>query len=406
MATKQKVVILGATGSIGESTLEVLRQNRDDFTLFGVSGFNNLQKLQAICLEFCPAFVAISDHHADEMATFLKTHYLASTLLVGETGLIKLACLKEAQTVVGAVVGAAGLAPIFASVCAGKRVLLANKEALVMAGELLLATAERTGASILPIDSEHNAIFQCLPVSVQTNAKAIHDPNLGIKKLWLTASGGAFLHHTLDEMANATPKEAINHPNWSMGAKISVDSATMMNKGLEVIEACVLFGMPVDSVAVVIHPQSVVHSMVQYIDGSFLAQLGASDMKTPIAHALAYPKRVTSGTVSLDPLSLSDLQFFAPDTQKFACLALAIQAMRLGMGARVVLNAVNELAVQAFLDEKIRLTDIAVVLADALADERLLDVLGMRLTTLDEVMAVDAKARQIGAVLIQQREGV
>lgn len=402
MAIKQQVVILGATGSIGQSTLQVLKQNLDDFTLLGVSGFNNLQQLQTICLEFRPAFVAISDHHADEMAVFLQRHNLGSTLLVGKAGLIQLASLEEAHIVVGAVVGAVGLAPIFASVRAGKRVLLANKEALVMAGELLLATAERTGATILPIDSEHNAIFQCLPASAQTNAKAIHDPTLGIKKLWLTASGGAFLHCTFDEMDNATPEQAINHPNWSMGAKISVDSATMMNKGLEVIEACVLFGVPVDSVAVVIHPQSVVHSMVQYSDGSFLAQLGASDMKTPIAHALAYPRRVNSGAVVLDPFALSDLQFFAPDGDKFACLGLAITAMRLGMGARISLNAANEVAVDAFLAQKIRLTDIACVVRQVLACEDLGKEYATCFDDLDAIMALDDKARAYAKHIIAE----
>lgn len=402
MATKQNVVVLGATGSIGCSTLQVIKHNADKFCVFGLSGFHNIQKLQQLCLEFTPAFVAIGEHHANEMSAFLQAHHLSSTLLVGDAGLTQLASLQRADIVVGAIVGAAGLAPIFASVSTGKRVLLANKEALVMAGELLLATAERTGATILPIDSEHNAIFQCLPAPAQTDRHAINTQTFGIKKLWLTASGGAFLWHSFEQMQQASVQEALAHPNWSMGQKISVDSATMMNKGLELIEACVLFGVPVDSVAVVIHPQSVVHSMVQYSDGSFLAQLGASDMKTPIAHALAYPNRIDSGAVPLDPFTLGELQFLAPDMDKFVCLGLAIHAMRLGMGARIILNAANEVAVHAFLQQKIRLTDIACVVRQALDDELFAADLSKQYHSLSVIIALDTKARAYAERLVAE----
>ena len=258
MQNKEQVVILGATGSIGQSTLAVIAQNNERFRVLGVSGFSNVAKLIQICEQFRPKFVAVGADYADELPQLLQQKNLPCTLLVGEEGLDTLASLPEADTVVAAIVGAAGLSSTLCAVQAGKKILLANKEALVMAGELVMSTARQTGAVILPIDSEHNAIFQCLPTPVQNEPSLIDKPKFGIKKLWLTASGGAFLHKSLDEMANATVAEAVNHPNWSMGQKISVDSATMMNKGLEVIEACHLFGVAVDNIGVVIHPQSIV----------------------------------------------------------------------------------------------------------------------------------------------------
>ncbi len=359
MQNKEQVVILGATGSIGQSTLEVIANNQDRYEVLGVSGFSNVSKLVQICQQFCPKWVVVGQDYADELAKQLKDNHLPCQLLVGNKGLDTLASLSEADTVVAAIVGAAGLGSVLTAVQAGKKILLANKEALVMAGELVMATARQTGAVILPIDSEHNAIFQCLPSQVQQDPTKITDPSFGIKKLWLTASGGAFLHKSYEKMQTASVAEAVNHPNWSMGQKISVDSATMMNKGLEVIEAHHLFGVAVDNIGVVIHPQSIVHSLVEYVDGSLLAQCGNPDMKTPIAHALAYPNRINSGSVPLDLMTMSELQFFSPDMQKFACLSLAIQAIKQGNGASIVLNAANEVAVQAFLSGNIALTDIA-----------------------------------------------
>ena len=303
--------------------------------------------------------------------------------------MVELATLAEVDMVVAAIVGAAGLPSTLAAANAGKTILLANKEALVMAGELMIKAVKQSNAKLLPIDSEHNAIFQCLPTAVQQQRNAIHDDNHGIKKLWLTASGGPFLHKTLDDMKRASVAEAVKHPNWSMGQKISVDSATMMNKGLELIEASFLFDMPVSEIEVVIHPQSIVHSMVEYNDGSFLAQLGSPDMRTPIAHAMAYPNRISSGVERLDIFKLSNLNFVRPDLEKFKCLGLAYQAMQQGSYACIALNASNEIAVQAFLDGDIRLTDIADI-----NEKVLLQAEKQPIGSLQAILAVDKLSRE------------
>lgn len=356
---QKNIAIMGATGSIGDSTLSVVSQHPDLYNVVGVTGFSRLDKLLSICQQFKPTYVCVAKEKETTFAQMLSEAQLSCKILIGEQGLVELATLAEVDMVVAAIVGAAGLPSTLAAANAGKTILLANKEALVMAGELIIKAVKQSNAKLLPIDSEHNAIFQCLPTAVQQQRNAIHEDNHGIKKLWLTASGGPFLHKTLDDMKRASVAEAVKHPNWSMGQKISVDSATMMNKGLELIEASFLFDMPVSEIEVVIHPQSIVHSMVEYNDGSFLAQLGSPDMRTPIAHAMAYPNRISSGVERLDIFKLSNLNFVRPDLEKFKCLGLAYQAMQQGSYACIALNASNEIAVQAFLDGDIRLTDIA-----------------------------------------------
>ncbi|MFW2176232.1 MULTISPECIES: 1-deoxy-D-xylulose-5-phosphate reductoisomerase [unclassified Moraxella] len=386
----KNIALLGATGSIGDSTLSVIAQNADQYHITGVSGYSRLDKLLAICEQFRPNYVCLPTDKADEFRKLLTDHQLTCQILTGEQGLSELATLPQVDIVVASIVGSAGLPSTLSAVQAGKTVLLANKEALVMAGELMMEEVKTSGATLLPIDSEHNAIFQCLPKDIQQQRGEIHQVNHGVKKLWLTASGGPFLHKTFDDMQNATVAEAVKHPNWSMGQKISVDSATMMNKGLELIEASFLFDMPVADIGVVIHPQSIVHSMVEYNDGSILAQLGSPDMRTPIAHALAYPNRIESGVERLDLFSLSNLQFLPPDLTKFKCLSLAYQAMQCGGYACIALNASNEVAVQAFLDGEIRLTDIADI------NEQVLNQTEQQtISSLDDILQVDKKAREL-----------
>lgn len=393
--SSKKVAIFGATGSIGDSTLSVISQHPDRYQVIGLTGFSRLDKLLDLCQTFSPKYVCVPEDKAETFADLLKQHHLTCQILAGEQGLIDLATLPEVDTVVAAIVGAAGLPSTLAAAHAGKTILLANKEALVMAGELMMQAVKTSGAKLLPIDSEHNAIFQCLPSAIQQNRDDIHDNNHGVKKLWLTASGGPFLHKTFEQMQNATVAEAVKHPNWSMGQKISVDSATMMNKGLELIEASFLFDMPVSEIEVAIHPQSIVHSMVEYADGSFLAQLGSPDMRTPIAHALAYPNRTESGVERLDIFSLSNLSFVKPDLDKFKCLSLAYQAMAKGGYACIALNASNEVAVQAFLDGKIRLTDIAEINASVLAD-----VKPQKVEDLATILQIDRLAREQARLIL------
>lgn len=396
----QNITILGATGSIGASTLELMRLHADKYRLFAVSGYTNTQKLQQICVEFCPQYAVIGEQGAAQLTRFCQDLALPTKVLVAQDGLDFVAAHSNTDVVVAAIVGAAGLSSTLAAAQAGKKILLANKESLVMAGDLLMQSAQKSGAVILPIDSEHSAIFQCLPQEVQRNRTLTYDSRLGIKQLWLTASGGAFLHKSYTDMQNASAQDATKHPNWSMGKKISVDSNTMMNKGLELIEACYLFGVQAKDIKVVIHPQSIVHSLVEYTDGSFVAQLGTPDMKTPIAYALSYPNRMTSGAQALDLFALQDLQFIAPDEQKFACLALAKKAMALGNGACIILNASNEVAVWAFLQGKIRLTDIADIVARSLAATEFCDILCQSLSSLADILALDKKARAFAHTLL------
>lgn len=402
--TSQSIALLGATGSIGQSTLDIIRLHLDKYRLFAVSGFANWQKLLDICQEFNPAFAIIGDACFDVFNDKINALNLPIQVLKISDGLDFVASHRQVDTVVCAIVGSAGLSSTYQAVKAGKKVLLANKESLVMAGDLIMQTAKQNHATILPIDSEHNAIFQCLPKAVQNDNSLINQDNFGIKRLWLTASGGAFLHKSFEQMKHASVAQAIKHPNWSMGQKISVDSATMMNKGLEVIEACHLFGVGVDSVGVVIHPQSVVHSLVEYVDGSMLAQCGTPDMKTPIGYALAYPDRLANG-VSLNLFEMNDLQFIKPDEQKFACLALAKQAMRLGNGACIVLNGANEVAVDAFLKQKIKLTDISQVVQKCLNADELANELPKSFDNLADILVLDERAKTLARKLIDDENG-
>lgn len=394
----QRIAVLGATGSIGDSTLAILNEHWADFEVYALSGHHRLDKLLMLCQQFHPKRVGVPQDRVDEFALKLKAAGLSAEVVGGADGLIDIATDSQVDTVVAAIVGAAGLPSTLAAARAGKRILLANKEALVMAGQVMISAVEQHNATLLPLDSEHNAIFQCLPAAIQLDNTQIHDVRHGVRQLWLTASGGPFLNQSFEQMQQAGIAEAVKHPNWSMGQKISVDSATMMNKGLELIEACHLFDLPEDKIKVVIHPQSIIHSMVEYSDGSFLAQLGSPDMRTPIAHALSYPARIESGSQPLDLFALSALEFFEPDLQKFACLRLARQAMQAGTQATIILNAANELAVAAFLEGRVRLTDIADINEQALAQ-----VTTASLTAdadIDDILAIDDKARRYTAELI------
>lgn len=392
MVMTQRIAVLGATGSIGDSTLAILAAQPQNYDVYALSGYHRLDKLFALCQQFLPKRVSVPTAAVDDFAQRLSTAGLNIDVIGGATGLVDIATDPQTDTVVAAIVGAAGLPSTLAAARAGKRILLANKEALVMAGKVMINAVKTHHATLLPLDSEHNAIFQCLPFAIQQDSSQIHQPNHGVRKLWLTASGGPFLQQSFAQMQQASVAEAVKHPNWSMGQKISVDSATMMNKGLELIEACHLFDLSEDKINVVIHPQSIIHSMVEYSDGSFLAQLGSPDMKTPIAHALSYPARIDSGSQPLDLFALSGLEFIEPDLQKFACLRLARQAMQAGTQATIVLNAANEIAVAAFLNGQIRLTDIADINAQAL-DEIQVAVLD-ETADIEDILAIDNIARQ------------
>ena len=392
MVMTQRIAVLGATGSIGDSTLAILAAQPQKYEVYALSGYHRLDKLLALCQQFLPKRVSVPTAVVDVFAQRLSAAGLNIDVVGGDSGLVDIATDPQTDTVVAAIVGAAGLPSTLAAARAGKRILLANKEALVMAGKVMINAVKTHHATLLPLDSEHNAIFQCLPLAIQQDNTQVHKPNHGVRKLWLTASGGPFLQQSFAQMQQASVAEAVKHPNWSMGQKISVDSATMMNKGLELIEACHLFDLPENKINVVIHPQSIIHSMVEYSDGSFLAQLGSPDMKTPIAHALSYPDRIDSGSQPLDLFALSGLEFIEPDLQKFACLRLAREAMQAGTQATVVLNAANEIAVAAFLNGQIRLTDIADINAQAL-DEIQVSVLD-ETADIEDILAIDKIARQ------------
>lgn len=398
MVMTQRIAVLGATGSIGDSTLAILAAHPHSYEVYALSGYHRLDKLFALCQQFMPQRVCVPLVAVDDFAQRLNEVGLRIDVVGGAAGLIDMATDSQTDTVVAAIVGAAGLASTLAAARAGKRILLANKEALVMAGQVMIKAVKMHHATLLPIDSEHNAIFQCLPPSIQQDNAQIHEPTHGVRKLWLTASGGPFLQQSFADMQHAGVAEAIKHPNWSMGQKISVDSATMMNKGLELIEACHLFDLSEEKINVVIHPQSIIHSMVEYSDGSFLAQLGSPDMKTPIAHALSYPERIDSGSQPLDLYMLSNLEFIKPDLQKFACLRLARQAMQAGAQATIVLNAANEIAVAAFLAGQIRLTDIADINEQALSQVQV-PMLGSD-ADIEDILAIDATARRYADAII------
>lgn len=354
MPQQQSITILGATGSIGSSTLGVIALHPERYNIYAISGHSQLEKLAKIAKEFSPQVIVVRNQHdANKLAGMLPKDS-ASRIKVGEQALMEVANAPQVDTVMSAIVGAAGLMPTLAAVKAGKKVLLANKESLVMSGELFMDAVKRHGATLIPIDSEHNAIFQCLP----SDYEYAKPESSGISHLLLTASGGPFRESMPHQLQNVTPDQACAHPNWDMGRKISVDSASMMNKGLEFIEAKWLFGVNEDNIKVVIHPQSTIHSMVQYKDGSVLAQMGNPDMRTPIAHALAFPERIESGVEALDFSALVNFTFETPSAERFPNLFLAMRASRLGQAATTALNAANEIAVEAFLEGKIRFTDI------------------------------------------------
>ena len=363
--TQQVLTILGSTGSIGESTLDVVSRHPEKFRVFALAGHRQVDKLAAQCKQFRPEYAVVGDAgHAAELEKKLKQEGIDTQVLYGSQALIDVASADEVSGVMCAIVGAAGLPSALAAAQKGKTIYLANKETLVVSGALFMETARQHGATVLPIDSEHNAIFQVLPRDY-TGRLNEH----GINSIILTASGGPFLNTDLSTFDSITPEQAVKHPNWSMGRKISVDSASMMNKGLELIEAHWLFNCPPEKLEVVIHPQSVIHSMVRYRDGSVLAQLGNPDMRTPIAYCLGLPERIDSGVGELDFGALSALTFQKPDFNRFSCLKLAYQAMNAGGAAPCVLNAANEVAVAAFLDKRIKFTDIAKVVAHCLAQD-------------------------------------
>ncbi|UGQ27732.1 1-deoxy-D-xylulose-5-phosphate reductoisomerase [Acinetobacter calcoaceticus] len=362
----QSVCILGVTGSIGQSTLKILNQHPDKYSVFAVSAHSRISELVEICKQFQPKVAVVPEQKVAELTALFTNNKLQNIeILVGQEGLVSIASHPDVDVVMAAIVGAAGLLPTLAAVKAGKRVLLANKEALVMSGEIMMQAARDHQALLLPVDSEHNAIFQSLPHNY-LEAERNGQPQQGVSRILLTASGGPFLNYSLEQLKEVTPQQACKHPNWSMGQKISVDSATLMNKGLELIEACHLFSISEHFVTVVVHPQSIIHSMVQYVDGSTLAQMGNPDMCTPIAHALAWPERLQTNVPALNLFEYSQLNFQAPDIQKFPALDLARQAMREGGLAPTILNAANEVAVAAFLKEQIGFTNIPQVVEHTL----------------------------------------
>jgi len=358
----QWITILGATGSIGLSTLDVVARHPQRYSVFALSGKTKIQVLAQQCQIHQPKYAVVMDVDAAQQLKALLVSFKVSTeILVGIDALSAVSSDSNVDIVMAAIVGAAGLVPTLAAVNANKKVLLANKESLVMAGHLFMEALKRSSAVLLPIDSEHNAIFQCLPQQ-KNNLSAV-----GVSKLLLSASGGPFRGWTAEQMKHVTPEQACAHPNWSMGNKISVDSATLMNKGLELIEACWLFDMKEKQIEVVVHPQSIIHSLVQYVDGSVIAQLGNPDMRTPIAHALAWPDRIDSGVKNLDLFDISRLDFEKPNFNDFPCLGLACEAARIGLDAPATLNAANEIAVQAFLDKRIGFTQIADVVKESMS---------------------------------------
>ena len=392
----RNVTLLGATGSIGTSTLDVLRRHKDEFKIHAVAASSSVDKMVAIVQEFKPERVAMhNEKSAQELSKRLKDSGLYAEVLAGAQGVEEVAGDGAADVVVGAIVGAAGLKPVIAAVRSGCVIALANKEALVMSGQIFFETVKKYGSKVLPVDSEHSAIFQCLPYEAQTNLGYCDLKQANVNKILLTGSGGPFRDSPLESLKTVTAAQAIAHPVWSMGPKISVDSATMMNKGLEFIEARYLFNATDDDIKVVIHPQSVIHSMVSFTDGAILAQLGQPDMRTPIAVALGFPQRITSGVDMLDFEKLSELTFRTPDFVRYPCLKLAMQASKSGQGATTCLNAANEVAVDAFLHSKIGYLDIATVV-----DGVLQKVNVGSLSSIDEVLDTDRQAREIAKSIV------
>lgn len=391
---RQNITVLGSTGSIGVSTLDVIRRHPDRYQAFALCAHSQIDKLFEQCLEFRPRFAVVRDAAlAAQLVERCRLAGLPTEVRHGVEALVDMSSWPEVDAVMAAIVGAAGLEPTLAAARAGKRVMLANKEVLVMAGELFMHAVREHGATLLPVDSEHNAIFQSLPADFSRGL-----PACGVQKILLTASGGPFRTVALSELEHVTPDQACAHPNWVMGRKISVDSATMMNKGLEVIEARWLFDAPPEMIQVVVHPQSVIHSAVQYVDGSVLAQLGKPDMRTPIAYAMAWPERIAAGVEPLDLFKIARLDFFAPDFERFRCLQLAYDVLRAGGTAPAILNAANEVAVAAFLEGKLPFLGIARL------NERVLQSLSAGPEgSLSDVLGADAEARHLATQLIRER---
>jgi 1-deoxy-D-xylulose-5-phosphate reductoisomerase len=388
------ICILGATGSIGVNTLDVAARHPEKYKIIALSANSQVDRLVEQCEQYQPEYAVMAgEKAAQELEVKLKSKNSSVQVLSGIEGLEKIASLPQVDYVMAAIVGAAGLKPTLAAARAGKRILLANKEALVMSGQIFMDEVKNNNAELLPIDSEHNAIFQCMPEDYENGFA-----ESGITKILLTGSGGPFRTKALNELENVTPNQACAHPNWSMGRKISVDSATMMNKGLEIIEACWLFNTNPDNIQVVVHPQSVIHSMVQYSDGSVLAQLGQPDMRTPIAHALAWPERIESGVEKLDFFSISKLEFEQPDYERFPCLRLAEESIRKGGTAPAILNAANEVAVASFLDNELKFTDIAYVVEQTLSN-----LTSRPADSLTEILEDDLSARKEAEQLIKLR---
>jgi 1-deoxy-D-xylulose-5-phosphate reductoisomerase len=393
----QGITVLGSTGSIGENTLDVLARHPDRYHAVALSAHSNITRLAEQCLQHNARYAVVSDKSkAGELKSALDQLKCKSEVLAGRDALGAVASMDETDAVMAAIVGAAGLEPTLQAVQAGKRLLLANKESMVIAGELFRKAAAEHAATIIPVDSEHNALFQVLPENFQNGLETI-----GVERLILTASGGPFLHRERNSLANITPDEACNHPNWDMGRKISVDSATLMNKGLEVIEARWLFNARPDQIDVIVHPQSIVHSMVAYLDGSVLAQLGMPDMRTPIAYALAWPERVEAGVKRLNLTEIHKLEFYPPDLESFPGLALAFQVLEAGDNAPVIFNAANEIAVEAFLQERIGFLQIPSIVSAAL------DVCETgKIDGLDEILEYDHLARETTSRLIHKNKGI
>ena len=390
---KQRISILGSTGSIGVSTLDVIARHPDRYEVFALTAHTQIDKLFFQCQQFWPQYAVVSTPElASQLQEKLTAEGIATVVLYGAQALCDVASAVECDAVMAAIVGAAGLPSSLAAAQAGKRILLANKESLVMSGQIFMDAIAKSGAALLPIDSEHNAIFQCLPGSYGRKIQ-----NSGISKIVLTASGGPFLNRAVETLTDVTPEQAVAHPNWVMGRKISVDSATMMNKGLEVIEAHWLFGAPADQIDVLIHPQSVVHSMVSYVDGSVLAQMGNPDMRTPIAFGLAFPERTDSGVAPLDLTKFAQLHFQEPDFQRFPCLGLAYQALRVGGSAATILNAANEIAVEAFLAGRLGFRQI-----ESVIEECLNHIPSVLMKDLDAILEVDAQARRHATNFVAQ----
>jgi len=388
----QNLCVLGATGSIGISTLDVVQRHRDKYNVVSLSANKNVAEMHRLCVEFMPETAVMVDEHAAEQLKLrlLKDDIHSIEVLAGRQALIKLASSDDIDIVMAAIVGASGLLPTLAAVHANKKVLLANKEALVTSGQIFIDALHQSNAQLLPIDSEHNAIFQCLPGNLQTSIGSANINDSGISKILLTGSGGPFRQYPLEQFDSITPEQACAHPNWDMGRKISVDSATMMNKGLEFIEAKWLFNLNADDIQVVLHPQSTIHSMVQYKDGSVIAQMGNPDMRTPIAHALAYPERIDSGVEPFDFFNCKDFQFGQADFVRYPNLKLAIDACKAGQGACTALNAANEVAVAAFLNTDILFTDISRV-----NEAVMLAFINVEIDDIDAVIALDQQARNM-----------